>query len=147
MGKTKWKSIVKNVTKEKTLKRLEIIKQRHSKVKLIKHTKLEMQPYFLPDGLEMTKDITQLIFKLRCRETKVKMNLQGLYDSYQCEICMKEDESQEHIYNCREILKRKENENVEDFEKILHGSVKEQVEVAKAFRDNMEIKEKILSQK
>ena len=46
------------------------------------------------------------------------MNLQGLYDSYQCEICMKEDESQEHIYNCREILKRKENENVEDFEKI-----------------------------
>ena len=63
MGKTKWKSIVKNVTKEITLKRLEIIKQRHSKVKLIKHTKLEMQPYFLPDRLEMTKDITQLIFK------------------------------------------------------------------------------------
>ena len=84
---------------------------------------------------------------IRCRETKVKMNLQGLYDSYQCEICMKEDESQEHIYNCREILKRKENENVEDFEKILHGSVKEQVEVAKAFRDNMEIKENILRQK
>jgi hypothetical protein len=28
MGKTKWKSIVKNVTKENTLKRLEVIKQK-----------------------------------------------------------------------------------------------------------------------
>ena len=44
-------------------------------------------------------------------------------------------------------MKRKENQNVEVFEKIFNGSVKEQVEVAKAFRDNMEIKEKILSEK
>ena len=82
-------NILKNITKEKTFKRLEMIKQKHSKVKVIKHTKLEIQPYLLPNGLEITKDITQLIFKLRCRETKVKMNLQGLYDSHQCEICMK----------------------------------------------------------
>ena len=48
---------------------------------LVKHTKLEMQPYFLPNGVEMTKHIPQLIVKLRCRGEKVKIKLQCLYDS------------------------------------------------------------------
>ena len=33
------------------------------------------------------------------------MNVKGLYDTYQCEVCMNEDESQKHIYRCPEILR------------------------------------------
>ena len=37
----------------------------------------------------------------------------GIYDSYECEVCNKEEETQEHILNCKEINKVNEVENNE----------------------------------
>ena len=56
-----------------------------------------MQPYLLPNELNASKEEIQLIFKMRCRVTHVKINLKGLYDTYKCGVFLKEDESQEHI--------------------------------------------------
>ena len=105
MTKVKWKNIVKQSITNKSLKYLESIKQKHSKVKEVKHKKLEIQPYLLPSETEMIQEEINTIFRLRCRETKVKMNLKSWYDTYECTVCLDEDESQEHVYKCTEILK------------------------------------------
>ena len=57
-----------------------------------------------------------------------------------------EDESQEHILLCNEILKMQKEENankIPSYEKILNGTVKEQLEIAKSFIKKMKIIEKI----
>ena len=33
------------------------------------------------------------------------MNMQGAYDSNKCQECLKEEETQKHIYQCDNILK------------------------------------------
>ena len=55
------------------------------------------------------------------------MNLKGLHDTYECGVCLKEDESQEHIYKCKEIWKAKDNqrEKIPEYEKIRNGNTKE----------------------
>ena len=73
------------------------------------------------------------------------MNMQQLYDTHECSICMKENETQEHIYKCEEIwkLREKNYEKIIEYEKILTGNVMEKLEIAKIFKENMKIKENI----
>ena len=79
--------------------------------------------------------------------TDLKMNFKGIYDSYECEACGLEDESQEHIFKCNEILKRTKEQNVfPKSEKIFEGTVQEQVDIARHFQKNMIIKDKIISE-
>ena len=147
MSKAKWKATVKQSIREMSLKYLNNLKQRHSKVNELKHTSIKMQPYLLPNELNASKEEIQLIFKMRCRVTHVKTNLKGLYDTYECGVCLKEDETQEHIYKCTEILKLKEinDDKMPEYEKIMVGTTKEQIEIAKIFKENMKIHEKISS--
>ena len=79
MKKCTWKSIIKTHIAEKSLHYLNNLKQKHSKVNKLKHQKLSMQSYFLPSENDMTKDEIQLIFQMRSKVTKVKMNMKGLY--------------------------------------------------------------------
>ena len=45
----------------------------------------------------MLKEDAQLVFKLRCRVTGVKINMRGKYDNLECEACGLEEETQQHI--------------------------------------------------
>ena len=99
-----------------------------------------MQPYFLPNKDGISAEDIKWIFRIRCREVKVKMNLQGLYDSFECEMCMKEDETQEHVYKCKEIRKLRNNvENDKEYERIMNGNTEEQVAIARVLQENMKI--------
>ena len=77
------------------------------------------------------------------------MNLQGLHESYECEICEKDDETQKHIYECTEIWKSKEilDDKIPDYEDIMTGNLKEQLKVAKIMKENLEIYERIKNEK
>ena len=103
-----------------------------------------MQKYLLPNKYESSKEDIQSIFKIRSRVLDVKMNLKGIYDTYECEVCFKEEESQKHIYECTEIWKIRKinNENIPKYENILNGDVLEMIEVAKIIQANMKIQEK-----
>ena len=57
-----------------SLNYLNNLKQKHSKVNKLKHHKLIMQPYFLPSESDISKDEIQLMFQIRSKVTKVKMN-------------------------------------------------------------------------
>ena len=63
---------------------------KHNKVKMIKHNILKMQNYLKPNNLNMKKDISQLIFRLRCQVTDLKENMKNLYDTHACGACGKE---------------------------------------------------------
>ena len=57
----------------------------------------------MPNRAMMTQEDCQLIFKLRCRVTKIKTNLKGLFDTHECGACGQEEETQEHIIKCTKL--------------------------------------------
>ena len=79
--------------------------------------------------------------------TDIKMNYKGIYDSFECSACKEEEESQTHMFECKEILKKYEEDYKEEYkveyEKFFDGKVKDQVEIARIFKKLMKIKDKI----
>ena len=71
----------------------------------MKHNNLGIQKYLKHGQTQISVEEIQLIFKLRTQMTNVKMNLRGIYENFQCEICFEEDESQQHIMECSKLNK------------------------------------------
>ena len=141
MSRRKWKSMVKVVTEKKALIDLNETKNGHSKVKQIKYEKLEMQAYFLPNRLKVSKEEILFIFKMRCKVVNnIKMNQQNNYEHHECRFCFTENETQEHLYQCKEIWKfmKNEFESIPKYEKIIEGSIREKIQVVRIFRQLME---------
>ena len=145
MKKGEFLNEVKRKIECKTLKDLEQMKEKHSKVKENKHPVLKLQKYLMPNETKMNKEDCQLIFKLRSKVTAVKVNLKNSYLSYECEACKNEEETQEHVLKCKVILQMQEEDerNIPPYEKILDGSVKEKLMIAKQFSKNIKIIERI----
>ena len=142
MNKTTWKNMVRSTIQQKTFKKLENKKQTHSKVKNLKYIRLEMQEYLKPHGVKnVNKEVTQNIFRIRSKVINLKINRKNQYENYECKVCLVEDGSQEHIYECKMIwdLKQKNNMKVPKYEKILGGNVEEMIKVERIFRENMTI--------
>ena len=55
-----------------------MMKQKHSKVMDLEHPNLTIQEYLLPNKQKISKEETQLIFRMRCKVTDVKMNMKGI---------------------------------------------------------------------
>ena len=100
----------------------------------------------MPSKMKVTKEEIQTIFKLSCRVTELKTNLKGIYDSYECSVCGKEEESQAHIIECEIISKLIENrkddcenndkeESIDD-EEIFGNNVKKLVKSGYSSRTN-----------
>ena len=114
----------------------------------LKHDKLKMQNYLKSNKLKISQNEAQEIFKLRSRMTDVKLNLRGMHETLECDICNEEDESQKHLLECSEILKKKEsNVKSPEYEKIFGENVREQLEVAQACIENLKIIKKMLEVK
>ena len=88
----------KESAENKALEDLNKVKAGHSKVKDLIHTKLQMRNYFLPNGINQTKEESQLIFQLRSRVTFIKTNYKGLYDTYKITACEEKEENEEPDY-------------------------------------------------
>lgn len=138
MKKTSFMKEIKQSIQKKTLEKLQNDKESHSKVKEIEHNSIQMQKYLTPNHEKMRKEDAQLIFKLRCRVTEAKINMRGKYDNLECEACGLEDESQEHIIKCEVLNRNKEDENIQ-YERLLNGTVKEQMKIAYKFQENNEV--------
>ena len=74
-------NMIRKSIRENTFEKLNMKQSSHSKVNKWKHTMFKMQNYLMPNRAMMTQDDCQLIFKLRCRVTKIKTNLNGLFDT------------------------------------------------------------------
>ena len=92
--------------------------------------------------MKMTREEAQLIFRLRCRVTEAKNNLKGKYDNLECGACGLYEEDQQHILKCKVLNKEKTIEETK-YENLLNGTVEEKLKIARKFRENFAILEKI----
>ena len=95
----------------------------------------------MPNNIEKTnKEETQLIFRIRSQVINLKMNMKSQYDTFECSICHKEEESQIHVYECKEILKMKKcDKERPKYEEIMTGDVHKKIQVARIFKENFKI--------
>ena len=143
MDKKLYMSIIRRKIEYKTLNDLNRMKANHSKVMHLEHLNLKMQKYLMPNEYNVKIKESQLIFKLRCRTTEVKMNMKSFYESYECRACGKENETQKHIINCKVLIEmNKESEKRAEYEKIFSNSVTDQKLICKQFSRNMKKLEK-----
>ena len=89
MSKLSFKNLSKRKYKIVLFDKLICKREIHSKVKHIKYETLEMSDYLKPGVDQVCKEEAQLIFKIRCRATNVKVNQRGKYDDMKCRICKK----------------------------------------------------------
>ena len=141
LKKNKLKRIMNKAIMNKAFERLMKLKESHSKVRNLAFSNLKMQNYFKPSRVVISKNDIETIFKLRSKVSDVKLNFKGKYENLECRSCKIEEESQEHVYECREIRKKRENKTkILEFEKIVGEN---QAEVAKIFREMLEIRRKM----
>ena len=142
--KARLKIIVNQAIKEKTFRDLVKKKESHSKVMNIIHERLEIQGYLKPNKSKMKMEEAQEIFRMRSRVADVKTNFKAKYESFECDVCKKEEETQKHVIECTEINKGKqENETLPDYEELFKRNVKNQVLIARHFLENMKMRNKV----
>ena len=142
MKKQTFINIIKRKIEYKSLKYLEKMKEKHSKVDSLKHPVLKMQPYLMPNDAKMKKEECQMIFQMRCRVTDTKVNQKNRYDSHECEACGLTDESQNHVLNCKVIIEMHrefEISEIPPYENIMEGNVNEQANICKIFSKHLKI--------
>ena len=66
-----------------------------------------MQKYFKASRIKITQEEIQTIYKLRSRMIDVKVNFKGKYENLECQGCKSEGESQKHVFECIEIMKKR----------------------------------------
>ena len=140
MGKHEFKKIVKQKIENKAKLKLEEKKASHSKVMHLKHESFGIQKYLKPTKMQISIEERQLIFKLRSKVTNVKMNFRGMHEELTCDVCQEENETQEHVLECKEINKNDQDEI--EYAKIDNGNVCEMVKIARRFRRNIKIRDK-----
>ena len=140
MKKSEFKKMINQKIEMKTKNVLNEKKSNHSKVKNLQHNDIGIRKYLKHGQTQILVEERQLIFKLRTQMTNVKMNFRGMYDSFQCEICYEEDESQQHIMECRK-LNEISHENIPDYTKIENGNLSQMVAIARKFKRNIEIRD------
>ena len=77
MKKGSFRNLIKEKIKIKAFERLQKIKLSYSKVENVEHCGIIMQKYIQPSSEKMTREESQIIFKLRCRATNIKVNMKG----------------------------------------------------------------------
>ena len=81
---------------------------------------------------------------MKSKVSDVKLNSKGKYENLECRSCQMEEESQEHVYECTEIRKKRENKTkLIEFEKIYGENAKNQAEIAKIFTEMLDIRRKM----
>ena len=92
-------------------------------------------------GFDLKRE-SNYIFHLRCRVTEAKNNKKGKYDNLECGACGLFEENQQHILECKVLNKEKSTEEIK-YGNLLNGTVEEKLKIARKFRENFSILEKI----
>ena len=103
----------------------------------------------MPSKARMSKEEKQLIFRLRSEVTAVKMNFKRMNESYECEMCDEELETQKHLLECTKLSNMNENSDVyiPSYEKLLDGTPSEKIEIARLFKANMDERKKFMDKR
>ena len=121
--------------------------EKKSKSKGVVHADLQMQSYLRPNSLSIKQK--KLLFSLRLRMINVRENFREKYrNDKTCKLCNEETETQEHVLNCKEIVKNA-NMMVDDKIEYIHifdETVAKQSKVAILFENLWKIRNKCMKE-
>ena len=101
MSPFQFSSLVKKKEKIHTLDYLNSKKARHSKVKHIPHTVLEMEDYLRPHQATIRE--CKFLFAARCRMLDIRANYSGQHEDTLCPLCSREEDTQQHLMVCEKL--------------------------------------------
>ena len=112
---------------------------KHTKVRCELYKNLHGMIYF--DDERFTPDLSNLLFKLRTRMFNVRNNFRNHYKTnLLCPLCREKEDSQEHLLECRTIL-RKLNCGDCRYEDIFSDDADKLLKIARLFKNVIEIRE------
>ena len=107
----------------------------HSKVAHIEYKRLEMQNFLRPNGVSIQD--AKFIFLVRTRMLDIKANFQNSHANMLCIACKEEDETQEHLLQCKVLSD--ENTVVEElpeYGNLFGENLEKQITVAQILNTN-----------
>ena len=143
----KFRKIVNNAIRKKTLKDLNKVKMSHSKVKHIEYASLDMQNYLKPGNLTMFE--AKFAFHARCRMLKVRTNFSQSNSSKFCPLCKDPDnlDTQSHLLECEQIV---HDELVvgkaTEYDQLFSKNIDDQTVIIKMLKNCLEKRKKILEE-
>ena len=139
--KSSFKKLVRKKTEALAFKELTSKQKPDSKGSLIKYEEtIQIADYLLPNKILELEDQRE-IFRIRSKTNRLPSNWG---ETILCETACGQNLNNEHILNCP-ILNGHESENLE-LNMIYNGNVEEKMKVLNAFRNNMTIRQKYLTQ-
>ena len=77
----------------------------------------------------------------------IKTNYKGKYESFECDLCKEGEENQEHLMECKEILRNKKNDETKlEYEKMFEFDTRNQLAIAKQFDAHTKIRNRLLKE-
>ena len=130
-------------------KYLNKLRENKKKGKEIEYVELKMQNYLQPNTTDITNKEAKLLFQIRSRMLNIKMNMKSKYkDNLKCEICEKEDESQEHMLECTELVKGNDIiMYIPEYGEIFEEDIDDQLYVSRLINQNMKIRQVIINER
>ena len=145
-SKNKFRNYVKSKVKSLATHDLKEIKQKHSKSSKMELKNLVTAKYLKDPRL--TKSEQQLLFSLRSRTFDVKKNFENQYKDVLCSTCRLFPETQEHLLQCPEIIKKFNVVNVKQSEvnaDDIYSHIEKQIKIVKIFTFVLEIRKQLMN--
>ena len=138
-----YKDTLKYKVKEKALKDLNEMKNKHVKVKMIDHETLEMAEYLKSEV--MTNTEAKFLFAIRTKMLDVKSNFSHYYgNDLSCALCDNED-TQEHLLECHMLEKHELVDEFPNYINIYSHNVDMQIKMCLLLKSKWEMRRKLES--
>ena len=142
-----FKNFVKKKVKINYLKYLNNLKTKHSKSDSLVCTEVEMAEYISTPRMDTKKK--ELLFKLRSRTLDVKQNFKNQHQNPWCISCGLFQETQGHLLQCPPLVKNLQylkGQTAKLNEKLIYGSLDQQIVIVNIYSDILEAREKFTTQ-
>ena len=140
MSKYKFATMLKSKIQKNALTYL--TEKQGKKGKEIKYTCLEMEEYLKPINNSLSIDLKRDLFAVKNRMIDIPYNFPRSEKRTLCVCGEKED--MQHIYNC-ELLNKEKQEKL-PYDRIYNGNLKQQIEIFKIFKQNLEHREIMIAE-
>jgi hypothetical protein len=144
MKKEKFGKMLKKSIEEKTLKYLNKIKLKHTKVLHIVHNSLCLQEYLKPENVKSV-NLSKFLFQSRTRMLEVKTNFRNdtKNEDMSCPLNCKDEDDQKHLLECDQIdANCIIGEDVPKYEDLFGNNVVKQMKIAPMLQSRLQKRKK-----
>ena len=143
MSEISFKALVHKKEISTTLRYLNKLKERHTKVMHISHNELKMADYLTPNGI--TNSEAKFLFNARTRMLDVRSNFPGKHSDTLCPLCDDANDTQEHLLMCMELaMAGTAVTNLPNYEELFEESLDAKVYISRLLKEKMSQRKKIL---